>query len=116
MDTAKEDEDMRAALMSVIEAEERVKLIKAAIKAGVGFAEIEYFHLKQAQHCKGGKDFSDKRNEKSIKSSMQFKLRDAVADLKNLRKKSYDARKRFIESRGTDARKIIYNSFQSEYC
>ena len=116
MDTAKEDEDVRTALMSVIEAEERVKLIKAAIKAGVGFAEIEYFHLKQAQHCKGGKDFSDKRNEKSIKSSMQFKLRDAVADLKNLRKKSYDARKRFIESRGTDARKIIYNSFQSEYC
>ena len=45
MDTAKEDEDMRTALVSVIEADERVKLIKAAIKAGVGFAEIEYFHL-----------------------------------------------------------------------
>ena len=86
MDTAKEDEDMRTALVSVIEADERVKLIKAAIKAGVGFAEIEYFHLKQAQHCKGGKDFSDKRNVNAIKSSMQFKLRDAVADLKNLRK------------------------------
>ena len=54
MDTAKEDEDMRTALVSVIEADERVKLIKAAIKAGVGFAEIEYFNLKQAQHCKGG--------------------------------------------------------------
>ena len=30
MDTAKEDEDLRAALMSVIEAEERVKLISQA--------------------------------------------------------------------------------------
>ena len=30
MDTAKEDEDMRAALMSVIEAKERVKLISQA--------------------------------------------------------------------------------------
>ena len=49
MDTAKEDEDMRTALMSVIEAEERVKLIKAAIKAGVGFAEIEYFNLSTAR-------------------------------------------------------------------
>ena len=54
MDTAKEDEDVRAALVSVIEAEERVKLIKAALKAKVGFSEIEYFNLKQAQHCKGG--------------------------------------------------------------
>ena len=40
MDTAKEDEDVRAALVSVIEAEERVKLIKAALKAKVGFSEI----------------------------------------------------------------------------
>ena len=45
MDTAKEDEDVRAALVSVIEAEERVKLIKAALKAKVGFSEIEYFNL-----------------------------------------------------------------------
>ena len=44
---------------------------------------------------------------------MQFKLRDAVADLKNLRKNSYDARKRFIKSRGTDARKII-RGFEKE--
>ena len=113
MDTAKEDEDMRAALVSVIEAEERVKLIKAAIKAGVGFAEIENFNLKQAEHCKGGKDYSDKRNVNSIRSSMQFKLRDAVADLKNLRKKGYDARKRFMESRGTNAKKII-RGFEKE--
>ena len=63
MDTAKEDEDVRAALVSVIEAEERVKLIKAALKAKVGFSEIEYFNLKQAQHCKGGNDKSDSRNE-----------------------------------------------------
>ena len=47
MDTAKEDEDMRTALVSVIEADERVKLIKAAIKAGVGFAEIEHFYLQK---------------------------------------------------------------------
>ena len=113
MDTAKEDEDVRAALVSVIEAEERVKLIKAALKAKVGFSEIEYFNLKQAQHCKGGNDKSDRRNENLIKTSMQFKLRDAVADLKNLRKEGYDARKGFIERRGPGARKII-RRFEAE--
>ena len=114
MDTAKEDEDVRAALVSVIEAEERVKLIKAALKAKVGFSEIEYFNLKQAQHCKGGNDKSDRiRNENLIKTTMQFKLHDAVADLKNLRKISYDARKGFIQRRGPDARKII-RQFEAE--
>ena len=48
-----EDEDGRGTFESVIKAEERVKLIRAMMKAGVGFQEVESFVKRQSQHCGG---------------------------------------------------------------
>ena len=57
-----EDEEARATFVSVVEAEERVKLIKNMISKGVGFPEVEHMFKRQSQHCRVG-DKKDKRNE-----------------------------------------------------
>ena len=80
-----EDEEARTIFVSVVEAEERVKLMKNMISKGVGFPEVEYMFKKQSQHCRVG-DNKDKRNEKQILDSMKFKLSDAVADLRKLKR------------------------------
>ena len=48
----------------------------------------------------------DRRNSKLIRETMQFKLIDAVADLKNLKKKRFEVRRRIFESDGVNARKL----------
>ena len=56
-----EDEDGRGTFESVIKAEERVKLIRAMMKAGVGFPEVESFVKRQSQHCRGGRHEGQKK-------------------------------------------------------
>ena len=80
-----EVEETRAAFVSVVEAEERVKLMKTLLANQVGFPEVEYYFKKQSQHCRV-EDKKTKRNVKQIEDSMRFKLSDAVADLKKLKK------------------------------
>ena len=73
-----EDEEVRAAYVSVVEAEERIKLMRSLIRSGVGTSEVEFFFNKQSRRCRVGKH-KDIRERKQIKNSMQSKLRDAVA-------------------------------------
>ena len=85
MVTAMEVEEVRAAFVSVVEAEERVKLMKTMLRSGVGFPEVEHFFRKQSQHCRVGRHRQE-RNYFQINCSMKFKFKDAVADLKSLKK------------------------------
>ena len=101
-----EDEEWNNAFVNVVEAEERVKLMKKMISKGVGVPEVEYYFHKQSQHCRVG-DNKDKRNEKQILDSMKYKLRDAVTDVKNLRKKKVNMRRRIYEKKGSEARSLI---------
>ena len=75
---------MEEAYESVIEGEERVKLIQEMIRRRVGFPGVEYFYKKQSQHCRV-ETFKHKRQLKQILTSMKLKLSDAVADLKRLK-------------------------------
>ena len=97
---------MRAAYVSVVEAEERIKLMRSLIRSGVGTSEIEFFFKKQSRRCRVGKH-KDIREKKQIKHSMQSKLRDAVADLTNLKKYKVRVRKKILEERGAGARSLI---------
>ena len=97
---------MRAAYVSVVEAEERIKLMRSLIKSGVGTSEVEFFFKKQSRRCRVGKH-KDIREKKQIKHSMQSKLRDAVADLANLKKYKVRVRKKILEERGAGARSLI---------
>ena len=97
---------MRAAYVSVVEAEERIKLMRSLIRSGVGTSEVEFFFNKQSRRCRVGKH-KDIRERKQIKNSMQSKLRDAVADLANLNKYKVRVRKKILEERGAVARTFI---------
>ena len=101
-----EDEEVRAAWVSVVEAEERIKLMRVLIRSGVGTSEVEFFFKRQAWRCRVGKH-KDKRSQKQIKLSMNSKLRDAVADLANLKKFKVRVTRKFFDERRSEARPFI---------
>ena len=107
-----EVEETRAAFVSVVEAEERVKLMKTMIANQVGFPEVEYYFKKQSQHCRV-EDKKTKRNVQQIEDSMRFKLRDAVADLKKLKRLKIRAKKRFNNDSSVKyyISSVIFSSF-----
>ena len=106
MVTAMEVEEVRAVFMSVVEAEERVKMMKAMLRSGVGFPEVEHFFRKQSQHCRVERH-KQKRNDFQINFSMIFKFKDAVAHLESLKKIKSRTRTRILEEEGSRAKAII---------
>ena len=79
MVTAMEVEEVRAAFVSVVEAEERVKLMKTMLRSGVGFPEVEHFFRKQSQHCRVGRHRQE-RNDFQINCSMKLLLHNINKD------------------------------------
>ena len=63
-----EDEEARAAFVSIMEAEERVKLMTALLSKKVGTPDVENFYRKQLQHCRVGYNKTE-RNSKQIRFS-----------------------------------------------
>ena len=106
MVTAMEVEDVRAAFVSVVEAEERVKLMKVMLRRGVGFPEVEHFFRKQSQHCRVERN-KRQRNGFQIGFTMKFKFKDAVAHLQHLKKIKSKLRSRILENKGSGAKAII---------
>ena len=97
---------MRAAFVTVVEAEERVKLMKAMLRSGVGFPDVEHFFRKQSQHCRVGRH-KQERNDFQINCSLKFKFKDAVAHLKSLKKIKSKRRTRILEKEGSSAKAIL---------
>ena len=106
MVTAMEVEEVRAVFMSVVECEERVKLMKAMLRSGVGFPEVEHFFRKQSQHCRVERH-KQQRNDFQINFSMKYKFKDAVAHLESLKKIKSKTRRRILEEKGSRAKAII---------
>ena len=108
-----EDEEVRAAWVLVVEAEERIKLMRVLIRRGVGTSEVEFFFKKQSRRCRVGKH-KDRRENRRIRQTMNSKLQDAVADLANLKKYKVRVRKKLFGERGAEARPFI--SIVSLFC
>ena len=90
-----------------MEAEERLKLMSALLDEKVGTPDVENFFRKQLQHCRVGFNRT-KRNEKQIRFSMHRKFKDAVADLKFLKKKKVQVIQRIVSDNDrSTSRKVI---------
>ena len=85
---------------------ERVKLMKAMLRSGVGFPDVEHFFRKQSQHCRVGRH-KQERNDFQINCSLKFKFKDAVAHLKSLKKIKSKLRTRILEKEGSSAKAIL---------
>ena len=108
-----EYEDARAAFVSVMEAEERLKLMTTLLDEKVGTPDVENFFRKQLQHCRVGFNRT-KRNEKQIRLSMLRKFKDAVADLKFLKKKKYQVIQRLVSDNSKSTSRRVIRTLQSE--
>ena len=108
-----EDEDARTTFVSVMEAEERLKLLSALLSKKVGTPDLENFYRKQLQHCRVGFN-KTKRNCKQIRFSMLRKFNDAVADLWFLKKKKVQVTKRLVLDKKDSSSREVIQKLESE--